>query len=56
MRERPREIGRTHFLREIIGLAAQRLMVQDVEGLAGAPHGVRCADCLTYRNGYPRRD
>src|SRR5262245_56691719 len=46
----------TDFLREMIGFTAQRLMELDVEGLTGAPHGVRVPDRLTQRNGYRGRD
>jgi putative transposase len=43
------------LLREMIGFAAQRLMELDVEGLTGAPHGVRDPERLNQRNGYRDR-
>src|ERR1700752_141909 len=44
------------LLREMIGFAAQRLMELEVNGLAGAGHGERNPDRITYRNGYRERD
>ena len=46
----------TDFLRDMIGLTAQRLMELEVESLTGAPHGARAPDRLTHRNGYRERD
>ena len=43
------------LLREMIGFAAERLMALEVEGLAGATHGERSPERLTYRNGYRDR-
>jgi transposase-like protein len=49
--------GDTDFLREVIGFTAQRLMELEVEGLTGAPHGLRApAERLAQRNGYRERD
>ncbi len=44
------------FLREMIGLAAQRLMELDVGEVTGAAHGERSPDRLVQRNGYRERD
>ena len=46
----------TDFLREMIGFSAQRLMELEIEGLTGAPHGIRAPDRLAHRNGYRERD
>src|ERR1700749_3267909 len=43
------------LLREMIGFTAQRLMELEVEGLTGAPHGVRDPDRINQRNGYRDR-
>ena len=43
------------LLREMIGFTAERLMALEVEGLTGAGHGERSADCITHRNGYRDR-
>ncbi len=40
------------LLGEMIGFTAQRLMELEVEGLAGAAHGERSPERLTYRNRY----
>jgi putative transposase len=43
------------LLREMLGFAAERLMALEVEGLTGAPAGVRSPERLTQRNGYRER-
>ena len=43
------------LLREMIGLAAQRLMEMEVEGLTGAAYGEKNAERLAQRNGYRDR-
>jgi putative transposase len=43
------------FLREMIGLAAQRLMELEAEGLCGAAHG-EGPERVNQRNGYRERD
>ena len=43
------------LLREMIGFTAERLMALEVDGLTGAAHGERSADCITHRNGYRDR-
>ena len=43
-------------LREMISVAAHRLMVLEVESLIGAAHGERSSDRITQRNGYRERD
>ena len=45
----------TDFLREMIGFAAERLMVLEVDGLCGASHGERNAARANHRNGYRER-
>jgi len=44
------------LLREMIGVAAQRLMELEVEGLIGAGYGEKSAERLVQRNGYRDRD
>ena len=43
------------LLREMIGLAAQRLMELEVEGLTGAGYGEKNPDRVAQRNGYRDR-
>ena len=43
------------LLREMVGFAAQRLMVLEVESLTGAAHGERSPDRINHRNGYRDR-
>ena len=43
------------LLREMLGFAAERLMGLEVEGLTGAPAGVRSPERMTQRNGYRER-
>ena len=43
------------LLREMIGFAADRLMVLEVEGLCGAGHGARSPERSNHRNGYRDR-
>jgi len=43
------------LLREMIGLAAERLMELEVQALTGAGYGERAADRLAQRNGYRDR-
>ena len=44
------------FLREMIGIAAQRLMDLEVGSLTGAGYGEKCSDQLAPRNGYRDRN
>jgi putative transposase len=44
------------LLREMIGLAAQRLMGLEIQGLTGAAYGEKLAVRLVQRNGYRERD
>ncbi|MCF8502255.1 MAG: transposase [Rhodospirillum sp.] len=44
------------IVREMLGFAAQRLMILDVEGKTGAAHGGRSPDRLSQRNGYRERN
>src|SRR5438445_2361573 len=46
----------TDLLREMIGVAAQRLMALEVEGQTGAGHGERSTERINQRNGYRERD
>lgn len=48
--------GDPDFLREMLGFAGQRWMELDIGSRTGAPHGARCPDRLTQRNGYRERD
>jgi transposase-like protein len=43
------------LLREMVALAAQRLMELEVESLTGAAHGERSPDRINHRNGYRDR-
>jgi putative transposase len=43
------------LLREMVGIAAQRLMELEVESLTGAAHGERSPERSNYRNGYRDR-
>jgi transposase-like protein len=43
------------LVREMVGFAAHRLMEIEVEGLTGAPHGVRDPERVNQRNGYRER-
>jgi putative transposase len=44
------------LIREMLAFAAERLMEMEVEGVAGAPKGVRSPLRETQRNGYRDRD
>lgn len=44
------------LLREMIGLASQRLMELEVGALTGAAYGEKNAERLAQRNGYRERD
>jgi len=44
------------LLREVIGVAAQRLMELEADGLCGAAHAERSAERVNQRNGYRERD
>ena len=44
------------LLREMIGLAAERLMELEVGGLTGASYGEKSVERLVQRNGYRDRD
>jgi transposase-like protein len=44
------------LVREMLAFAAERLMEMEVEGVAGAPKGVRSPVRETQRNGYRERD
>jgi transposase-like protein len=44
------------LVREMLAFAAERLMEMEVEGVAGAPKGVRSLVRETQRNGYRDRD
>jgi transposase-like protein len=44
------------LVREMLAFAAERLMEMEVEGVAGAPKGVRSLVRETQRNGYRERD
>jgi putative transposase len=47
--------GETDFLRAVAEAVLQLLMESDVEGLIGAGRYERCAERLTYRNGFRER-
>ena len=46
----------TTFLREMIGIAAERLMQLETDTLRGAAPGERSAERTNQRNGYRDRD
>jgi transposase-like protein len=43
------------LVRELLAFAAERLMALEVEGLTGAPAGVRSPERVNHRNGYRER-
>ncbi len=43
------------FLRDMIGVAVERLMALEIDGLCGAGHGERNAERVNQRNGYRKR-
>jgi putative transposase len=43
------------LVRELLAFAADRLMAMEVDGLTGAPLGVRSAERMNHRNGYRER-
>ena len=45
----------TDLVREMLAFAAERLMALEVDGLTGAPAGVRSPERLNHRNGYRER-
>ncbi len=45
----------TDLVRELLAFAAERMMACEVDGLTGAPAGVRSAERVNHRNGYRER-
>ena len=45
----------TDFVRELLGVAAERLMAVEVKSLTGAGHGERTPERINHRNGYRER-
>ena len=43
------------LVRDMLALAAERMMEMEIEARTGAPHGARCGDRQVQRNGYRER-